>query len=104
MKSFALAALVAVTAAQETTEAADFYGAGCKADPTICDTTGETCVQWFDSEDYPRFTCQDCVGTGRTLQDEYQNVISYFCPGEEMGASSLYASAAALAATVAMMY
>ena len=100
MKSFALVALTATVSAQ----ASDFYGAGCKADPTICDTTGTTCVNWFDSEDYPRYTCQDCVGTGRTLSDEYQNEISYFCPGEEEASTTLYASAAALAAAVAMMY
>ena len=99
MKSFALA-LVATVATLE-----DFYGAGCKSDPTVCDASGDTCVQWFDSEDYPRFTCQDCLGTGRSLKDEYQNSISYVCPGEEAeGASSLYVSAAALAAAVAMMY
>ena len=100
MKSFALA-LIATVAAQ-----ADFYGDGCKSDPTVCDATGDTCIQWEDSEMYPRYTCQDCLGTGRTLLDEYQNEITYLCPGEvaEEGASSLYASAAALAAAVAMMY
>ena len=99
MKSFALAALVATTAAQTT------FGEGCKSDPSVCDVTGETCVQWFDAEDYPRFTCQDCLGTDRLLSDEYQNEIAYVCPGEEMDASTaLYASAATLAAAVAMMY
>ena len=100
MKSFAVAALVATVASQAVVPT---YGEGCKQDPTVCDATGETCVQWYDSEDYPRFTCQDCVGTSRTLTDEYGE-ISYFCPGEEEGSTTLYASAAALAATVAMMY
>ena len=108
MKSFTLAALVAIAAAQDTatTEStAEFYGEGCKGDPTVCDATGETCVEWFDSEDYPRFTCQDCLGTGRVLMDEYQNEMTYLCPGEEAeGSTALYASAATLAAAVAMMY
>ena len=100
MKSFAIAALVAAVASEQAP------GEGCKTDPTGCDATGETCVQWFDTEDYPRTTCQDCTGTSRTIVDEYGDEATYFCPGEEQeeAATSLYASAAALAAAVAMMY
>ena len=105
MKSFAVAALVATVASQSAPKQPT-YGEGCKADPLSCDATGETCVQWFDSEDYPRTTCQDCTGTSRTIIDEYSMEITFFCPGEESeeAATSLYASAAALAAAVAMMY
>ena len=101
MKSFAVAALIAITTAQPVVPT---YGEGCKADPTVCDASGNTCVQWFDTEDYPRFTCEDCVGSNRDVTDEY-GTVQYFCPGEEMeGAQSLYYSAATLAAVVAMMY
>ena len=104
MKSFAVAALVATVASQSGTKVPTI-GDGCKADPKSCEATGDTCVQWFDSEDYPRQTCQDCTGTDRTIIDEYSTESSYFCPGEEEeAATSLYASAAALAAAVAMMY
>ena len=107
MKFFALA--IAAVAAQEEGKVADDstpkIGVGCKSDPTVCDATGETCIQSEDSVGYPRFTCQDCTGSGRTYADEENIVVSYLCPGEEAaGASSLYASAAALAAAVVMMY
>ena len=100
MKSFVVATLAAAATAQVIQPT---YGEGCKENPSTCDATGTTCVQWFDGEDYPRFTCEDCTGDNRELTDEY-GTSQYFCPGEEMGASSLYASAAALAAAVAMMY
>ena len=106
MKSFALAALVATVANQQQGPIVPTYGEGCQKDPTVCEATGETCVQWSDQEDYPRFTCQDCVGTQRNVTDEY-GTTDYLCPGEEAvpeGAFSLTATIAGLAGAAAMMF
>ena len=107
MKYLTFAALLASASANP-----DYYGQGCKGTPNVCEATGETCAEWLDSDNYPRFTCQDCTtggpGARRLLKDEFDNVIEFICDSDaamEMeGAQSLYASGAILAASIALMY
>ena len=109
MKLTNLVALFAVAAAQDDDDDEGFstgytYGGGCKSEPAVCEDEDKLCIMWYDAQEYPRYTCEDCNGSNRSLKDEYGNTFEYFCPGEETGATSLYASAAVLAASIAMMY
>ena len=106
MKTFALAALVAVVVAQEDdgSAPAEFPGDYCDNDSSACQETFTTCASWKDSDGYPRKSCQDCAGSNRLLSDEYGVQTTFVCPGEETDAStSLVASAVALLAAATMM-
>ena len=96
---FAVLAL-AVVAAQE--------GADCSADATICDPDALACASWTDSASGEMMTCQDCAAEGRSATDSAGVAVMFTCPGDaaggdEEGASSLFASVAAVLAVSSIM-
>ena len=96
---FAVLAL-AVVAAQE--------GADCSADATICDADALSCASWTDGASGAMMTCQDCAAEGRSATDSTGADVTFTCPadaaaGGEEGASSLFASVAAVLAVSTIM-
>ena len=92
---FAVLALAVVAAAE---------GDDCSADATVCDADGLTCASWTDAANGAMMTCQDCT-EDVTTTDSTGGVVAFDCApsaGEE-GASSLFASVAAVLAVSTIM-
>jgi hypothetical protein len=88
-------ALVAAVAAQAT------QGADCSANAFICQNTATTCVSYTDSSAAMVSTCQDCLADVRTVSDSLGQPVMFSCVDD--GASTLYATAAALLAAATLM-
>ena len=101
MKFATLSALVAVASAQASGATA---GEDCATQKFICQNTGTICVTYADSTATTVSTCQDCLTEQRMVIDSMGEAVPFVCPDdEEEGASSMYASAAALLAVVTLM-
>ena len=93
---FAVLALAVVAAAE---------GDDCSADATVCDADGLTCASLTDGANGAMMTCQDCT-EDVTTTDSTGEVVAFDCApaaGGEEGASSLFASVAAVLAVSTIM-
>ena len=75
MKSFALAALVAVTSAK--------LGEDCYYDNDICTDSGLACAYWNDSQYGEMASCEDCSQGNQEITDSYGDPVEYQCPVTE---------------------
>ena len=72
MKSFALAALLAVTSAK--------LGEDCYYDETVCEDDGLACAKWNDSQYGEMASCEDCSQGNQEITDSYGDPVEYQCP------------------------
>ena len=98
MKFATLSAIVAVATAQDSATSGD----DCSAQPFICQNSGTSCVTYTDSVDTEVATCQDCQSETRQVMDDFGVSVMFMCPDDE-GASSLYATVAAVLAVATFM-
>ena len=75
MKSFAIAALIAVTSAK--------LGEDCYYDETVCDSDGLACAKWNDSQYGEMASCEDCSQGNQEITDSYGDPVEYQCPVTE---------------------